>query len=291
MAESAMIIRFSDRIGATRRPILHMQEVPNILRVALWNVLQPSLFASRPHHLDWRPRLVEIYEYQHRLVHTLSYQENHETLQLHGYFFNAALNWYDVYNFVELVASVVAKRFTNPTPLYQKLNQVLEDEGSPYRFLEGMLTPIGDESSLRPRARAYCSANAGVKRRATQPNKNLKFREGIAEPRKVDDLHLHETQDDSSASAKPTCGVRSASALDPKASLANGRYRASPFRSRKALAEIKCKSIGTALRSASIDIDSVFTLRVSFERRRRTTYVAQGNPGSGREWLESRAQL
>jgi hypothetical protein len=46
-----------------------------------------------------------------------------------------------------------------------------------------------------------------VKRRAAQADKNFKLGEGIAEAGKLDSLRLHETQDDASGIATPTCGA------------------------------------------------------------------------------------
>jgi hypothetical protein len=91
------------------------------LRVALWNTFQAPLFASRQHAWDWRSSLTAIYEYQHWLVHTLSSSEGVETGRLQKWFFDAALPWYEVYNFVELVASLIAKRVVTPSQLYQLL--------------------------------------------------------------------------------------------------------------------------------------------------------------------------
>jgi hypothetical protein len=53
----------------------------------------------------------------------------------------------------------------------------------------------------------FSASHHTVERRAAQANKYLKLCERIAEAWEYDALRLHETQDDSSGSAKPTCGV------------------------------------------------------------------------------------
>jgi hypothetical protein len=53
----------------------------------------------------------------------------------------------------------------------------------------------------------FTASHHAVTRRSPQTAMNLKRCEQIANARKGDDLRLHEKQDDSNSSAKPTCGA------------------------------------------------------------------------------------
>jgi hypothetical protein len=60
---------------------------------------------------------------------------------------------------------------------------------------------------VKRRITSYLLIPRAVKRRSALTDMNLKLCERIAKARKGDGLRLHETQDESIGSAKPTCGT------------------------------------------------------------------------------------
>lgn len=146
-----MPVRFSDRIGVTHPPELAAQEVSSNLRVALWNTFQPVLFASRPNHVDWYPLLTRVHEYLHWITHDLTYAASVEIKRIERWYFSDHRSWFEIYNFVDFVALTLTHHIGNErgSTFYELLNEVLREEGSPYRFLKGTLTTITDEHELQ----------------------------------------------------------------------------------------------------------------------------------------------
>jgi hypothetical protein len=133
--------RFSDRIGATRPPELAREHAPNELRIALWNLFQPLLFDGERSY--WYPRLEYVYRFLHWPTHKMSYHQPYVVQELEQWFFSCT--WYDVYNLSEFIANLLAR---TKTRVYESFNQVLQMEGSPYRFVDSQLTMITDETEL-----------------------------------------------------------------------------------------------------------------------------------------------
>jgi hypothetical protein len=138
--------RFSDRIGVTRLPELATYEFSDDLRVALWNTFQPILFYSRPNHIDWHEHLVQVHEFLHWRTHDTSYVLSGELVRLERWYFGENRKWYELYNLVDFVA----RQFNDREGQFLSLlNGVLQSEGSPYRFVDGILTTITDDNELQ----------------------------------------------------------------------------------------------------------------------------------------------
>lgn len=142
-----MPVRFSDRLGITRPPELAMQQVSGELRTAVWNAFQPLLFESTS-SFGWRDNLAPVYKYLHWLTHRIGWEERHEIERLQNWYFGP-IEWYEFYNFVEFVAGLLASWIGHPEKVYKLFNQVLQDEGSPCRFVDAVLTPITDPIELQ----------------------------------------------------------------------------------------------------------------------------------------------
>src|SRR5882672_5703427 len=117
--------RFSDRVGATSPPSLAREETSEHFKTALWNTFQPMLLQSRTNYLDWGPRLKLTYKYLHGRVNSVSAHEPTETQRLENWFFSPDRQWY-----------------------LARFNEIFEDEGSVYRFVDGVLTTITDPIEL-----------------------------------------------------------------------------------------------------------------------------------------------
>jgi AbiJ N-terminal domain 4 len=135
-------------MGLTRPPELAIQEVSSQLRVAIWNAFQPPLFSARGTH-GWRAQLVPVYEYLHWPTHKMSWSEPHDTTRLEQWYFGELDEWYEFYNFVEFVTGLLAGMASSQSNIYTQFNQVLQDEGSPYRFVNKVLTPITDPIEIQ----------------------------------------------------------------------------------------------------------------------------------------------
>ena len=130
-------------MGATSPPLLDLDEVSEDLRVALWNCLQPMIFDSSQSQYGWVPRAQLAYDFLHWRRSSLVYNPSFETERLERWFFDAS--WYEVYNVIEYFAPLLD---------HDRLNAVFELEGSPYRFLAKVLSPITDPRELEAIAEA-----------------------------------------------------------------------------------------------------------------------------------------
>jgi hypothetical protein len=123
-----------------------MRQVSSDLKVAIWNVFQPPLFDSGHEINGWRKNLTPVYEYLHWPTHKMVWNQTKEVERLENKYFGEP-EWYQFYNFVQFIADLLAS-WSGP-PVYDVFNRVLQDEGSPYRFVEGALTPITDPTELQ----------------------------------------------------------------------------------------------------------------------------------------------
>jgi hypothetical protein len=104
------------------------------------------LFFSRQDNRAWRPRITRVYEFLHWRTHEVSYVEAHERARLELWYFGYERQWYEVYDLVDFIA-----RELDPGDgaFYSLLNHDLQDEGSPFRFVNGVLTAITDANELK----------------------------------------------------------------------------------------------------------------------------------------------
>ncbi|MEW5930008.1 MAG: AbiJ-NTD4 domain-containing protein [Gemmatimonadota bacterium] len=148
--------KFSQRIGLTsREPIVQIEDMSLALRNSLWNVLYQRVEASNEQR--WKPFA--------RLVASDFLKVPSDEIPMYFYqcrdwvkdaFFR--LTWYQVYDFVEFVVHEAYSMFlADKGPLIVHLNQVLEREGSGYRFIAGILSPISNPSELAAVSEAYAT--------------------------------------------------------------------------------------------------------------------------------------
>jgi AbiJ N-terminal domain 4 len=140
--------RFSDRIGITSRPVLGLDEAPYKLRVSLWNVVQPLLFKpSKASTYAWMENVQRLYEFLHLPTNRVNYHQHVEIKRLEEYFFANDLPWYEALNFIDFAAQTMWKGGMLAT-VCAGLDKVFEREGSPYRYIGGVLTPVADPVEL-----------------------------------------------------------------------------------------------------------------------------------------------
>jgi hypothetical protein len=151
--------KFSDRIGITSRPVLGLDELPYKLRVSLWNVIQPLLFkASQASQYAWVANVRPLYELLHQPVNRITFNEDYETKKLEGVLLGQELEWYEALNLVDLAAQTMwGGKVLND--VCGRLNVAFEREGSPYRYIDKVLTPIADPVELEELFKAHAQGD------------------------------------------------------------------------------------------------------------------------------------
>ena len=155
-------MRFSDRIGITKPPLLDLQEMTSELKVALWNAWHPPMFSNA-----WQGRCASLWNSLHWPVDYIPYHDYDAKKKLRTWFFDDARDWHEIYDVSELCGQILAANNLFRVQLWTQLNDVLEVEGSPYRFLDGQLTPVADpveyaalaEAATGPRGFAGAAAH------------------------------------------------------------------------------------------------------------------------------------
>jgi hypothetical protein len=141
--------KFSDRIGITSRPVLGLNEAPYNLRVSMWNVIQPLLFRvpAGQSKYAWMANIERLYDFLHLPANQVGYIENNEIGRFEGWLFSAQVPWYEALNFIDFAAqSMWQGKITQS--VCNALDRVFEREGSPYRYIGGVLTPIANPVEL-----------------------------------------------------------------------------------------------------------------------------------------------
>ena len=135
--------RFSDRIGVTAPPRLAIGEMSEELRTALWNVLESSLFTEAyDGDMGWRNRIVQLYVFLHWRLDELTWNLHSERQTLAQWWVRDELEWYEIYNVVDFIAPRFGAAEADRADFVATLNQALEIEGSPYRFVGETLTTV-----------------------------------------------------------------------------------------------------------------------------------------------------
>jgi hypothetical protein len=156
---------FSDRMGITTPPSLGRDEISSDLVARLWNVFQPILFARRDDHsTEWRPGMVRVFHHLAWQINGLTHTASIEIRRLQRWFFgegdDAELEWFEVYNFIEfLVADLWSYDQKIQTFAIARFNEVLEREGSRFRFVDTVLTEITDSAEVQEVDQALASGD------------------------------------------------------------------------------------------------------------------------------------
>jgi hypothetical protein len=167
---------FSERYGHTPlRSNLQIDSVDDILRNGLWNVLkiycwdnvQPSTGIISGYYLN-NPRNKEIqtlcskiwFNYFKKPLDTLSDDWDVVFGILRKHFYES--NWYNVYDFIEFIGNNYDK-YQFKHNFMKACNQILEKEMSAYRFVNGLVTKITDETEASEIEKASNESEGPVK--------------------------------------------------------------------------------------------------------------------------------
>jgi hypothetical protein len=145
--------RFSDRIGVTQvRTILQIEGMSQPLRNSLWNCILNTFFEGDSD--KWYSVTRVVCEGFFKIpVDSLPFRSQgyEQRKWLRTIFFNEAFEWYHVYNLIEFLAEHFMKMhsFVGIETFKSRVNKILEEEMSGYRFLAGVLSPISNAQELQ----------------------------------------------------------------------------------------------------------------------------------------------
>jgi hypothetical protein len=139
---------FGERVGAIPAPALTREAIPYELRIAVWNCCAPWLFYfGNAAGNAYRSRLRQLFMLLGWPVDEVSDNTYTMTRRVKDWLLADELAWYDFYKFVETLPPVAAQNGDSQA-VVKALNESLEQEGSPFRFVGGELAPITEEQEL-----------------------------------------------------------------------------------------------------------------------------------------------
>lgn len=138
---------FSDRYKYTSEPEIQIETISDKLRQRIWNlfyqneILSGGLSSARMvNTLNGTPLLED--KIADKLGFNIKTRKSQDTLETHL----KNCIWYEVYNFIEIhISFLVGDEKDN---ICIKCNDLLEQEKSGYRVVEGMVVPITNNSEI-----------------------------------------------------------------------------------------------------------------------------------------------
>lgn len=195
-------MRFSQRLGITPAlKVAQRESIDDELRSSLWSLLtifywdtyqapghRHSIYGRSDYVQRSNMQQLTIALWLHyfkKPIDTIDTYWEYCLEKLHSYFFEAS--WYEVYDFVEFVASYGSDR--QKDKFIEVCNSYLERENSAYRFVSGSLTEITSKEEIEEveAAVANSAPYAGVKAHLTSAidhlsnRKNPDYRNSIKE--------------------------------------------------------------------------------------------------------------
>ncbi len=136
-------MRFSERMGYKEvSDTLQTQTVNETLKNQLWNVLYIFVWEKGEHYFDYQGLQINLWFYYFKeKLDQMPYNYDSFLLQIKKYFFEA--EWFEIYDFLEQVL-----RYLENEELNTFINDVLEDELSGYRFVNGIFTEVTDKQEI-----------------------------------------------------------------------------------------------------------------------------------------------
>jgi hypothetical protein len=171
-------VPFSQRVGAAPPPLVGLREMPEPLRISLWNVFQVWLFSDNVPGQSAIDLARRVFDHIHWAADTVAHYDQKNRLKFKEWFTAAA--WHQVYEFIEWLPHLIASGKADPyggghdqhvlfgRKYLDDVARVLEREGAPYRWLGVELTPITDDTELAEVDRALNSAFAGAREHISQ---------------------------------------------------------------------------------------------------------------------------
>lgn len=151
---------FGERMGATSPPSLTHDQLSADLRTSVWNLCQPWLFPLSPgDHDDYMRLMTALYREMRWPIHQIPWQASEARRLTAENVLSPSIPYTRFYQFAEFIpvlhaftADPQSATSTDRKRLYESarvaLNDVLEQEGSPYRMAVHELVPITSREEL-----------------------------------------------------------------------------------------------------------------------------------------------
>lgn len=162
-----MRARFSERNKFVEpRNVFQLDDIDEGLRNRLWNTIQNYYFDTVEVSYG------QIQQYNDTVFFKRLYDEflkSHQSvdknLQSHNQYIKElyfSFVWYEIYDFIEFVSEIYPNEALNNN-FRTQVNEVLENEMSGYRFVDGYIAPIIDKIEIEEIEEALASKIAGAK--------------------------------------------------------------------------------------------------------------------------------
>ena len=148
--------RFSDKYGfTTPRDVFQSDDIDEALKNRLWNAIKNYFIDTlvtpnnndryAPHQPQDKKFIIQVYdEFFKDNIDPLKYSRKGIRDNLKKRYFD--LTWFEIYNFLEFLSYAYYSSTT--IYFYKKVNQILEEENSAYRFVDEFITPIVEEIEI-----------------------------------------------------------------------------------------------------------------------------------------------
>jgi hypothetical protein len=145
-------LKFSEREGISKpKTQIQVDNIDEELRNRLWNSLDVCYWRGMGRYSneiegDYHALFTRIWHnYFKKPLDTLSYRWDVDYRHVRDYFFKC--HWFDVYNFIEFVATAFPEQETNAT-FKKTVNVVLEEELSAYRFVGNKIVRMTSKEEI-----------------------------------------------------------------------------------------------------------------------------------------------
>ena len=170
-------VPFPQRMGVVPAPLVGLQDMPDDLRVALWNTFQHWIFGDEVPGMTRSEQGRRVFTYVGWPADEVKFSGRDNRQRLKEWFF--VTSWDRVYDFVEWLPHLLARSATDPfnerrqlvalAKLYlDDVDRALACSGSPYRLIGTDLVPITDQAELAEVAHAIDSPFDGARRHIAQ---------------------------------------------------------------------------------------------------------------------------
>jgi AbiJ N-terminal domain 4 len=157
---------FGERMGAIPAPNLQLDQLSNDLQVSVWNLCQEWMFPWRQEQWQlYQNMMVALYRELRRPAHEVPHNSAEAKTTIARHILNPDIGWTDFYKFVEFIpilATMLVAGESQKVAAFERMraaiNDVLEQEGSPYRMTVNELAPITNEQELLEVRRAVAAA-------------------------------------------------------------------------------------------------------------------------------------
>lgn len=173
--------KFSEKYGFKNpRDTFQIYQIDNALRNRIWNQIQVyyfdnielnSIYLKYEEDFIFFKKIYDEFFKSHEKIDSFLDELNRNIKK--NYF---ALEWYEIYDFIEYILGIYHNDKVN-TIFKEKINEVLENEMSGYRFINNYISPIIDNVEIEEIEEAINSKYSGAKIHLSNALEHLSDRE------------------------------------------------------------------------------------------------------------------